>query len=85
VDALSGAIITGPEVITRGWVHATEAEGLIEECEEEVARALNEAFSTPPQPVDIETLQRHVRKAAGRFVSERTRRRPMIVPVVMET
>jgi ribonuclease J len=84
VDALSGAIITGPEVITRGWVHATEAEGLIEECEEEVARALNEAFSTPPQPVDIETLQRHVRKAAGRFVSERTRRRPMIVPVVME-
>src|SRR5205814_2329120 len=34
--------------------------------------------------VDIETLQRHVRKAAGRFVSDRTRRRPMIVPVVME-
>ena len=35
-------------------------------------------------PVDIETLQRYVRKAAGRFVSDRTRRRPMIVPVVME-
>ena len=84
VDALSGAIITGPEVITRGWVHATEAEGLIEECEEEVRRALHEAFSSPPQPVDIETLQRHVRRAAGRFVSDRTRRRPMIVPVVME-
>ena len=84
VDALSGAIITGPEVITRGWVHATEAEDLLEECEEEVRRALQEAFATPPQPVDIETLQRHVRKAAGRFVSDRTRRRPMIVPVVME-
>ncbi|HEX4821526.1 MAG TPA: ribonuclease J [Acidimicrobiales bacterium] len=84
VDALSGAIITGPEVITRGWVHAAEATDLIEECEEEVRRALHEAFSSPPQPVDIETLQRHVRRAAGRFVSERTRRRPMIVPVVME-
>ncbi|HEV3226473.1 MAG TPA: hypothetical protein VGZ52_06555 [Acidimicrobiales bacterium] len=35
--------------------------------------------------MDIETLQRHVRRAAGRFVSDRTRRRPMIVPVVMET
>ena len=34
--------------------------------------------------VDIETLQRHVRRAAGRFVNDRTRRKPMIVPVVME-
>ena len=33
---------------------------------------------------DVEMLERDVRRAAGRFVSERTRRRPMIVPVVME-
>ena len=33
---------------------------------------------------DVEALERDVRRAAGRFVSERTRRRPMIVPVVME-
>ena len=33
---------------------------------------------------DIESLQRVVRRAAGRFVNDRTRRRPMIVPVVME-
>ncbi len=43
--------------------------------------AFNEAAASAP---DIETLQRTVRRAAGRFVSERTRRRPMIVPVVME-
>ena len=36
------------------------------------------------RPVDIEALQRDVRRAAGKFVNERTRRRPMIVPVVME-
>jgi ribonuclease J len=34
---------------------------------------------------DVEALERDVRRAAGKFVSERTRRRPMIVPVVMET
>ena len=34
--------------------------------------------------MDYETLQRHVRKAAGKFVSDKTKRRPMIVPVVME-
>ena len=33
---------------------------------------------------DIEALERDVRRAAGKFVNERTRRRPMIVPVVME-
>ena len=34
---------------------------------------------------DVEALERDVRRVAGKFVSERTRRRPMIVPVVMET
>ena len=34
---------------------------------------------------DVEALERDVRRAAGKFVNERTRRRPMIVPVVMET
>ena len=84
VDVQSGAVITGPEVITRGWVYAPEAEDLIDQCEAEVQRALHEAFEATPPPIDIETLQRHVRRAAGRFVAERTRRRPMIVPVVME-
>src|SRR5690606_33449157 len=83
VDVGTGAIVTGPEVITRGWVYAPEAEDLLEEAAAEVRQALKEAFAH--DATDIESLQRHVRRAAGRFVSERTRRRPMIVPVVMET
>jgi ribonuclease J len=83
VDVETGAIVTGPEIITRGWVYAPEAEDLLDECAAEVTQALKEAFGH--DATDIESLQRHVRKAAGRFVSDRTRRRPMIVPVVMET
>ena len=83
VDTETGAIITGPEVITRGWVYAPEAEGLLEEAADEVRLAIKEAFEAGG--TDIENLQRQVRRAAGRFVSDRTRRRPMIVPVVMET
>jgi ribonuclease J len=82
VDVERREILTGPEVITRGWVHAPEAEPLLKECSEAVAVSVQEAFRN--DALDIETLQRHVRKTAGRFVNERTRRRPMIVPVVME-
>jgi len=82
IDVRSGAIITGPEIITRGWVYAPEAEDLLDQCAEAVRDAIKEA--TQAEALDIENLQRIVRRAAGRFVNSQTRRRPMIVPVVME-
>jgi ribonuclease J len=82
VDVATGAILTGPEVITRGWVYAPEAEPLLAECAEEVRQAVKESFAEGG--TDIEALQKVVRRAAGRFVNESTKRRPMIVPVVME-
>jgi len=82
VDVESGRIITGPEIITRGWVHAPEAEDLLEECRQVVATAVTKSWRTEGR--DIESLQRAVRRAAGKFVADRTKRRPMIVPVVME-
>ena len=84
VDSRSGTVLTGPEVITRGWVHAQEAEGLLDECRHEVAQALKQAFGKSGGATDVESLQKIVRKTAGKFVSDRTKRRPMIVPVVME-
>lgn len=82
VDVTTGAIITGPEIITRGWVYAPEAEDLLDQCAEQVREAVKDAFHHGA--ADIESLQRHVRRAAGRFVNAQTKRRPMIVPVVME-
>ena len=82
VDVATGAILTGPEVITRGWVYAPEAEPLLAECAEEVRQAVKESFAEGG--TDIEALQKVVRRTAGRFVNESTKRRPMIVPVVME-
>lgn len=83
VDRRSGDIVTGPEIITRGWVHAAEAEELIEDARTEVTKAVAEATGAGAN--DVETLRRVVRRAAGRLVNERTKRRPMIVPVVMES
>jgi ribonuclease J len=83
VDRGTGAILMGPEIITRGWVYEAEAEDLLDQCAERVRDAVKQAFQN--DAADIENLQRVVRRAAGRFVNEQTRRRPMIVPVVMET
>ena len=82
VDVQNRAIVTGPQIVTRGWVYAPEAEDLLEEAAERVRDGIKEAFDE--DALDPDTLRRHVRKAAGSFVAERTRRRPMIVPVVME-
>ncbi len=82
VDARSGDVVSGPEIITRGWVHAPEAEELLEEAKQAVVANLREAAHEGA--TDFETMKRHVRQALGRFVNERTKRRPMIVPVVME-
>ncbi len=82
VDIESGKVIAGPEIITRGWVYAPEAEDLLDEACDRVAEAVEEAFTNGQH--DVDSLERIVRRAAGKFVSERTKRRPMIVPVVME-
>ncbi len=76
-------VLVGPEIITRGWVYAPEAEDLIEEGCEAVATAVERALKNGTR--DVDALEKEVRRAAGKFVSERTKRRPMIVPVVMET
>jgi len=82
VDVKTGAVLMGPEIITRGWVYAPEAEDLLDQCAERVREAIKDAFEH--DATTVEDLQRHVRRAAGRFVNQQTKRRPMIVPVVME-
>jgi ribonuclease J len=82
VDVGEGKVIAGPEIITRGWVYAPEAEDLLDEACDRVAAAVEAAVKSGIR--DVEALEREVRRAAGKFVSERTKRRPMIVPVVME-
>jgi len=82
VDTATGKVLTGPEIITRGWVYAPEAEDLLDEACDAVAVAVEKALAEGVR--DPEGLEKDVRRAAGRFVSERTKRRPMIVPVVME-
>lgn len=82
VDSTTGALIGDPELVTRGWVHEGRAEDLLEEAREVVRRALTEEAGVVGP--DLDALRRRARRALGRFINERTRRRPQVVPVVLE-
>ncbi|HEX5096142.1 MAG TPA: ribonuclease J, partial [Acidimicrobiia bacterium] len=82
IDATTGEVVAGPEIVTRGWVYAPEAEDLLEEAQQVVRASLDEAAREGA--TDFETMRRHARRSVGRFINERTRRRPIVIPVVME-
>jgi ribonuclease J len=82
VEARTGEIVTGPEIVTRGWVYAPEAEDLLEEAKQVVRDSIEQAAREGA--TDFETMQRHTRRSLARFIQERTRRRPIVLPVVVE-
>jgi ribonuclease J len=82
VDATTGEVVTGPEIVTRGWVYAPEADELLEDGKAAVLASLADAAGEGA--TDFETIRRHARRALGRFINERTKRRPAIIPVVIE-
>jgi ribonuclease J len=81
VDLHKGTLSGSPQIATKGWVHAPEAEALLDEAGKVVAHAVEAAMADGAR--DSEVLCRHARKALGKLVGDRTHRRPMIVPIVM--
>lgn len=82
VDSRTGEIVSGPEVISRGWVDDSVTEQLIDEARDVVITSINEAAAGGG--LDWATMKRHCRDALLRFIWRSTRRRPLVVPVVVE-
>ncbi len=82
VDAGTGEVVTGPEIVTRGWVYEAEADALLEDAK----AAVRDALPVPDEDgaVDFDLLRRNARRALGRLINERTRRRPAVIPVILE-
>jgi ribonuclease J len=78
VDTVTGKVAAGPEIYTRGF--ASEVD--FTPARERVEEALNDAVGDGN--TDLRALQQVVRRAVGRWVNETYRRRPMIIPVVLE-
>ncbi|AZS16053.1 ribonuclease J [Paenibacillus lutimineralis] len=77
-----GTIVSGPDIISRGFVYVRESEGLLEEANRIVSSTLEKLMSENVN--EWASLKTGVKDALGRFLYEQTRRRPMILPIIME-
>jgi ribonuclease J len=77
-----GAVVAGPEIASRGFVYVKENEALLEEMKKVVLAALAER--DPDAPSDRELIGATVRSAVRHFVNQRFRRRPVVLPIVLE-
>ncbi len=78
----SKEIASGPDVISRGFVYMRESEDLIEEIKECAKKSLNSCKSKNIS--DWNTLKSNVKNDLSDFLYEKTKRKPMILPVIME-
>jgi ribonuclease J len=77
VDEHTGELLEGPDIVSRGFVYMRDSEELIEEAKERVIEALS-----GPQTRDAVAAK--IKEVLAEFLYEQTRRRPMILPVVLE-
>ncbi|MBR6646680.1 MAG: ribonuclease J [Clostridia bacterium] len=76
------AILSGPEVLSRGFVYVRESEDLMDESREVALSALNKCFFEGL--TDWNSLKTALKNDLGDFVYSKTKRKPMILPVIME-
>jgi ribonuclease J len=77
-----GTILSGPDIISRGFVYVRESEQLLEEANRIVTATLQRMVAENVN--EWSSLKTGVRDALSRFLYEQTRRRPMILPIIME-
>ena len=77
-----GTVVAGPEIASRGFVYVKENEPLFEEMKKVVLAALAER--DPDAPSDRELIGATVRSAVRHFINQRFRRRPVVLPLVLE-
>ena len=82
VSEQSGESVVPPEVIFRGVPFIEQADGLVDDIRQEVERSLANAANDGVREIDL--LQQELHDDLAAFVYDRLRRRPMVLPVVVE-
>ncbi|HEY6327580.1 MAG TPA: ribonuclease J [Candidatus Cybelea sp.] len=82
IDSEEARVIAGPDLISRGVFYLPEADGVLDELRAELVTMI-EGISVDAMR-DVNTVKEHIRSALAGSVHSRTKRRPVVIPVVME-
>lgn len=82
LDGNSGFVMSGPDIVSRGFVYVREAEDLMEHVREAAKRVLENCEKN--NVTDWSTIKSKVKQAVSDLIFEKTKRKPMILPVIME-
>ncbi|GHO88354.1 ribonuclease J [Dictyobacter formicarum] len=84
IDKESGQPLAGPDIVSRGFVYMRDSEELLENSRLRVLDALNGFDKRPHSGSDWSFVKDKIKHTLSEFLYEQTRRRPMILPMVME-
>ena len=82
MDRASNTVVGGPDIVSRGFVYVRESEALMDEARARVEQALDRCQDEGVK--EWAAIKANVRDALGRYLFEKTRRRPMILPIIQE-
>ena len=82
VDGKTGRVLAGPDLVSRGFVYVRENESLMEGAQSTVEMALNRCVEERVR--DWNSVKTRMREALSSYIYRRTKRSPMILPVLME-
>ncbi len=82
IDSASGEVIAGPDIVSRGFVYVRESEEIMEEMKRAASEATEDCIDNDIR--DWASIKSSIRDSVGQLVYERTRRSPMILPIIME-
>lgn len=82
IEKESSTVIAGPDIISRGFVYVRESEKLMDEAREIVKKVLRNCEEK--KITDWATMKTNMKDELRNFLYEKTKRRPMILPIIME-
>ncbi len=82
LDSETAALLAGPEIVTRGFIYAKDAEQLIVEMKDVTVEALEDCRRSGVN--DWMTVKSEIRSALAAFISRKTKRSPMILPMLLD-
>ncbi|MGL5649664.1 MAG: ribonuclease J [Clostridium sp.] len=82
LDRESASVIAGPDIISRGFVYVRESEGLMDEARDIVKEVL--VGCEENRITDWSTIKGKIRDELRNYLYEKTKRKPMILPIIME-